>query len=100
MDPKSIGPKPQGIGSAGVHKTEIPEKKTDGTFDKLLDETIGKVATLQKEADKAIEELASGSGDIVQAMVAIQKAELSFQTMVEIRNKLLNAYEELMRMQL
>ncbi len=54
---------------------------------------------MQKEADRAIEELASGSGDIVQAMMAIQKAELSFQAMVEIRNKLLNAYEELMRMQ-
>jgi flagellar hook-basal body complex protein FliE len=99
MEPKGIGPKPTGINEAASLET-TKDKKADGTFEKLLDETIGKVATLQKEADRAIEELASGSGDIVQAMIAIQKAELSFQTMVEIRNKLLNAYEELMRMQL
>ncbi len=98
MDTRGIGPK--GI-SSGQAPEAAPKKETtsEGTFEKLLDETIGKVSAMQKEADRAIEELASGSGDIVQAMMAIQKAELSFQAMVEIRNKLLNAYEELMRMQ-
>ena len=84
-------------------KSEITSKgtgnKEDAGFDRLLEETIGKVASLQKEAEKAINELSSGNGDIVQAMISMQKAEISFQTMVEVRNKLISAYEEIMRMQ-
>ncbi|RME64643.1 MAG: flagellar hook-basal body complex protein FliE [Nitrospirae bacterium] len=99
MDTKPIGPNKVDL-EAVKQPQDAKGKTTEPTFEKLLDETIGKVAGLQKEADRAIEELASGSGDIVQAMVAIQKAELSFQTMVEVRNKLLSAYEELMRMQI
>lgn len=99
METKPIGPGQ--IDLDGSSQSQNGKKATqEGAFEKLLDETIGKVAGLQKEADRAIEELASGSGDIMQAILAIQKAELSFQTMVEVRNKLLNAYEELMRMQI
>ncbi len=68
-------------------------------FDKLLEETIGQVTSLQKDAEKAIKELTSGDGDVVQAMISMQKAEVSFRTMVEVRNKLVSAYEEIMRMQ-
>ena len=99
MEPKPIGPKQVDIANTRASQ-DNKGRTSSSTFDKLLDETIGKVSTLQKEADRAIEELASGTGDIVHAMMAIQKAELSFQAMVEIRNKLLNAYEELMRMQI
>ncbi len=84
-------------------KTELSKSSEtsndNAAFDRLLEETIGKVASLQKEAEKAINELASGDGDIVQAMISMQKAEISFKTMVEVRNKLISAYEEIMRMQ-
>ncbi len=91
-----------GINSTGELSERISqriEESKDKGFDRLLDETIGKVSTLQKEADQAIKELTSGEGDIVKAMIAMQKAEISFQTMIEVRNKLVNAYEEIMRMQ-
>jgi len=39
------------------------------------------------------------SGDIVNTMMAIEKADMSFQMMMQVRNKIINAYEEIMRMQ-
>lgn len=95
----------KGLISKGLSADEIkngsvnPSQAQGEGFDKLLDETIGKVNTLQKEAEAALEALTDGSGDIVQAMVSMQKAELSFQTMVEVRNKLVRAYEDIIRMQ-
>ncbi|HEB75361.1 MAG TPA: flagellar hook-basal body complex protein FliE [Nitrospirae bacterium] len=87
-----------GNASGGI-KPASGADKADGSFEALLDETIGKVASLQKETEKAIAEITGGGGDIVEAMVAMQKADLSFQVMVEVRNKLVSAYEEIMRMQ-
>ncbi len=70
------------------------------SFSGLLKESIEKVNTLQKEADKAIAGLVKGEvKNIHETMIAIEKASLSFNMMVQVRNKLLAAYEEIMRMQ-
>ena len=97
----------QGIrGGAGSAMTEAaalearkgPETK-DG-FERMLRESLRKVDTLQKEADRSIEGLVTGKGaNIHDTMIAIEKADLSFNLMVQVRNKLLAAYEEIMRMQ-
>ncbi len=89
-----IGEK-EGLGGKSIAS---PESGGDG-FDRLLDETIGRVNALQKEAEEALKALTGGGGDVVQAMVSMQKAEISFQTMVEVRNKLVRAYEDIIRMQ-
>ena len=58
------------------------------------------VNQLQKEADKAIEALATGeTKDISQTMIAIEKANVSFQLMTQVRNRLVEAYQEVLRMQ-
>jgi len=67
-------------------------------FDDILHEAIGKISQVQNDAEKAVKELASG-GDVTQAIIAMEKADMSFNLMVEVRNKLLSAYEEIMRMQ-
>jgi flagellar hook-basal body complex protein FliE len=70
------------------------------SFSKTLMESIEKVNAMQKDADKAIDELVIGdSKDIVQTMIAMEKADVSFRMMIQIRNKILQAYEEVMRMQ-
>jgi len=83
-------------------------KKTDAagstpgadTFSTVLKDSINKVNTLQTDADKAIEGLASGQvNNVHETMIAIEKANLSFNMMLQVRNKLLSAYEEVMRMQ-
>lgn len=67
-------------------------------FDEVMQDAIGKISQIQNDTDNAVKELASG-GDVAQAIITMEKAEMSFQLMVEIRNRLLSAYEEIMRMQ-
>ncbi len=63
-----------------------------------MKEAVNKVNAVQNDAEKAIQELAGG-GDISSAVIAMEKADLSFQVMIEVRNKLISAYEEIMRLQ-
>ncbi len=82
----------------GLPKPVLQEKPAAGGFDDVMQEAIGKISQIQQDAESAVKELVSG-GDITQAVISMEKADLSFQLMVEVRNKLLNAYEEIMRMQ-
>lgn len=86
-----------GAGSPLLDRTGRKEE-APGAFGAAMSEALGKVNEIQGEADKAIQELAQG-GDITKAVLAMEKADLSFQIMVEVRNKLVSAYEEIMRMQ-
>lgn len=68
-------------------------------FQEALQESINKTNDLQLNAHTAMEELAAGkSGNIHETMLAIQKAEVSFKMMMQVRNKIINAYQEIMRM--
>ena len=67
-------------------------------FQEVMAEAMGKITQVQRDAETAVKELVSG-GDITQAVIAMEKADLSFQLMVEVRNRLLSAYEEISRMQ-
>jgi flagellar hook-basal body complex protein FliE len=84
--------------SQGFPQIKVDNKDSDKGFDKIMQEAINKISNIQEEADRAVKELASG-GDVTQAIIAMEKADMSFQLMVEVRNKLLSAYDELMRMQ-
>lgn len=70
-----------------------------GNFDAVINEAMNKVSQVQNDVEKAVDELASG-GDITNAVLAIEKADMSFQLMVEVRNKLLKTYEDVMKMQI
>ena len=69
-------------------------------FANVLAETIGEVQRLQNEADTTIRQLVSGEiKDVTETMVAVERADLAFQTMMVVRSKMVAAYEEIMRMQ-
>ena len=88
----SIG---NGIGS---HKTGAAPA---GGFMNQLEQAISKANDIQLEANQATEALMTGqTQNIHQTMVALQEADVSFQLMMQIRNKLLSAYEEIQRMQI
>lgn len=76
-----------------------PAKEEQGnSFLTTLNEAIGEVNDLRNEADRAVEELAAGEEkDIHNTMIALEKAEISFQLMMQVRNKIINAYETIMR---
>jgi flagellar hook-basal body complex protein FliE len=66
-----------------------------------LKSAIGNVNDAQKEAGRAVDALMTGeTQDIHRTMVALQQADVSFQLMMQVRNKLVAAYEEIQRMQI
>jgi flagellar hook-basal body complex protein FliE len=72
-----------------------------GGFMNSLQQAIGKANDIQLEAGQATEALMTGqTQNIHQTMVALQEADVSFQLMMQIRNKLVSAYEEIQRMQI
>jgi len=71
----------------------------DLNFKNVLNSAINNVNNLQSEADNAIVKLHMEKGSLHETLIAMEKASLSFQTIVQIRNKVVDAYQEIMRMQ-
>jgi flagellar hook-basal body complex protein FliE len=71
----------------------------DGGFKSVLKGAIEDVNRLQFQADDAVAKLQANKGSMHEALIAMEKASLSFQTMVQVRNKIVEAYQEVMRMQ-
>ena len=70
-------------------------------FIDTLQHAISKANDIQLEANQATEALMTGqTQNVHQTMVALQEADVSFQLMMQIRNKLVSAYEEIQRMQI
>ena len=73
---------------------------SDVSFGDMLKDAVRTVDRLHHEADTAITDLTTGrETDIHRTMVAMEKADISFQLAMQVRNKLVTAYEEIMRMQ-
>lgn len=72
----------------------------DGSFANVLGQLVNDVSAKQSAAAEAVNGLMSGQNvSLHQAMIAMEEASVSFQLMVEVRNRLLESYQELMRMQ-
>lgn len=66
---------------------------------KFFNELVSKVNDLQTQSDKSIQGLASGENkNLHEVMISMEKASISFQFMSQVRNKALEAYQEVMRM--
>jgi flagellar hook-basal body complex protein FliE len=71
-----------------------------GSFRELLSESFTEVERLQAQADVSIKQLVSGEvKDVTDAVMAVEKADVAFRTMMQVRNRLVAAYEEIIRMQ-
>ncbi len=69
-------------------------------FGKILEDSIEKVNKLQQEADNSVKKIVEGKGDdIVGTVLALEKADQSLKLMTEVRNKVIAAYNQVMRMQ-
>ncbi|MHB8126773.1 MAG: flagellar hook-basal body complex protein FliE [Desulfitobacteriaceae bacterium] len=76
-------------------------QKASADFANFLNDALHQVDTLQKNAGAASIGLATGQvQDLHTAMVALEKANLSLSLTVEVRNKVLDAYNQIMRMQI
>lgn len=78
-----------------------PGQPSGDSFGNVLGKMISDVNAKQNVANAAVDGLQSGQNvPLHQAVIAMEEANVSFQLMVEVRNKLLDAYQELMRMQI
>lgn len=76
------------------------ESSSGETFGQILAESIRQVNNLESQADDAIKNLVvGGAGNVHETLVALQRAEISMRMLVEVRSKVISAYQEVMRMQ-
>ncbi len=69
-------------------------------FSETLKNSISEVNSAQISADKAAEQIAAGgTKNLHEAMIKLEEADISMRLMVQVRNKALDAYQEMMRMQ-
>ena len=81
-----------GVGSA-LKPAAAP---TGASFSDVLKNSIDEVSRLQQDASKAVEDLATGkTDDVTGVMTAMEKSDLAFKTLLAIRAKLMDAYEEI-----
>ncbi len=90
--------------NAGLNPAEKKEpRKTDGdgkNFADTIKSFLKEANQLQENAAEEVEALIAGeTTDVHDVMIAMQKASVSFEMVMEIRNKMLEAYQELMRTQ-
>lgn len=80
--------------------TPTQDANDNGEFTKLLKKSIDELNQVQESSDKALADMASGQlKDLHQAAITIGKAETSMKLMLEVRNKALSAYKEILRTQ-
>jgi flagellar hook-basal body complex protein FliE len=72
----------------------------DGNFGSVLTNAINQVETLHGSAEQQVTDLLKGDrSDVHNVMIAVEKADIAFQLMMQVRNKIVSAYQEVSRMQ-
>ena len=110
MDGLTISNARQFIEQGGLKNTQDSDRMIQGpqsgsstggvSFADTLTQAIGNVNELQKTSDKKIQELSTGrTDDVASVMIATEKADIALRTMMQVRNKIIDAYQEIMRMQ-
>ena len=86
-----------GLNLAGGGADE-PGPEGSGGFLDTLHAAVDQVGQLQSQADTQVASMLSGNGqDVHSAMIAVEKANLTFELMVQVRNKIISAYQEVSR---
>ncbi|RMF95832.1 MAG: flagellar hook-basal body complex protein FliE [Gammaproteobacteria bacterium] len=86
--------------SAALDKPAAEPTEGAASFGEVLQQAIGKVNESQAAASRMAADFQTGASDVsvAEVMVQMQKASLAFQAMTEVRNKLVDAYQEIMNM--
>jgi flagellar hook-basal body complex protein FliE len=78
----------------------FPGASAGGGFADTLRDAMGEMGNLQSQAETKVAGVLEGTGgDVHTALIAVEKADLSFQLMMQVRNKIVSAYQEISRMQ-
>jgi flagellar hook-basal body complex protein FliE len=74
-------------------------KPADGGFAGVIKQAVERVDDMEKQADRSVQHLVKGEAGIHETMIALEKADISLRLLLQIRNKAMDAYREVMRMQ-
>ncbi|AKU93029.1 flagellar hook-basal body complex protein FliE [Vulgatibacter incomptus] len=96
MEPISIRISPDGIGLPSAPAVRAPA----GAFGDELGKALGAVDALQIAGDRQAATLAAGGGNLHETALALETADIAMRTAVKVRNKLVESYQEIMRMSL
>lgn len=87
--------------AAGRGAASAPEVADGGGFSAALKAQLEQVNGAQNQATKMAQAFESGAPDVnlQDVMISMQKANISFQTMIQVRNRVVSAYQDIMNMQ-
>jgi flagellar hook-basal body complex protein FliE len=88
----------EGIGIEPSVSTEKPVESRGVGFGDKLKQAISEMNELQQDADQAMTDVALGKLGIHEGMLAITEADMSLRLLVQVRNKIMDAYKEISRM--
>ncbi len=90
---------PQTLGAtSGAQKTQAKDGAQG--FGQTLDTALGNLSQMQTSSDQAMQKLAAGENvDLHQVMIASEQTDIAFRVALSLRDKLVEAYQEVMRMQ-
>lgn len=86
------------LSRGGSAAPAAPAGDTGSAFADSLGKLIDGVEGTQADANQAITNMVENNGEVHDAMIALQRAEMSLQLTIQIRNKLVQAYQDIMRM--
>jgi flagellar hook-basal body complex protein FliE len=89
-----VAPSIAPVAPSAVKSPQAPGSGFTDSLTKLVDS----VESSAEDANSAVGSMLDGSGDVHDAMIALQRAELTLQLTVQVRNKLVQAYQDIMRM--
>lgn len=84
--------------TSSVGTGQATSAATDGGFGDALKSLLQAMDGTTGAANDAVSKMIGGTGDVHDAMIALQRAEMTMQLTVQIRNKLVAAYHDVMRM--
>lgn len=90
---------PRMMPSPAMPKQAEQPQQTGGSFGNLLKEAIQQVNDVEKGSQGELQKYLSSESDLHSVMIALEKADLSFQVMMQVRNKIVQAYQEIMKTQ-
>lgn len=93
-------PSVAGLGGPEAPAAKAPQAPGGGGFAAVLKSSLAEVNAMQAKADEAITALATGEKtSLHDTMIAMEQADVSFRLMMQVRNKIVEAYQEILRMQ-
>ena len=87
-------------GSDPLSSGDVGSSSTGGGFSNVLKGAINQVSNLQGTAEQQVTNLIQGgNSDMSKVMISVEKADVAFQLMMQVRNKIVSAYQDIEKMQ-